>query len=91
MPQIRWSQFAIDDLLTVVSYIADENPAAAQAINDEVNTKVSNLAVHPRMGRIGRVEGTRELVIRSNYIAVYQDGEKEITILRLLHSAQMWP
>ena len=46
------------------------------------------------MGRSGRVEGTRELVIsRTPYLVVYRFEEvaDQILIVRLLHGAQRWP
>jgi toxin ParE1/3/4 len=50
---------------------------------------ISNLL---KMGRIGRVKGTRELVIsRTPFIAVYRIAGQRIEILRFLHGAQKWP
>ena len=51
------------------------------------------LLQHPKMGRAGRVKGTRELVIsRTPFIAVYRlKGTKRIEIIRLLHGSQQWP
>ena len=44
------------------------------------------------MGRPGRIEGTRELVIsRTPYIAAYRIAGDTVRILRLLHGAQQWP
>jgi plasmid stabilization system protein ParE len=44
------------------------------------------------MGRPGRVNGTRELIIqRTPYIAAYRIAGKTVRILRELHGAQMWP
>jgi plasmid stabilization system protein ParE len=44
------------------------------------------------MGRAGRVEGTRELVIsRTSYIAAYRIVGDVSRILRVLHGAQQWP
>jgi len=46
------------------------------------------------MGRLGRVAGTRELVLsRTPYIVIYEfrGPDEEIYILRLLHGAQRWP
>ncbi len=45
----------------------------------------------PKLGRSGRVEGTRELVAWGNYILVYKESETTIRILRILHAAQQWP
>ena len=43
-------------------------------------------------GRMGKVEGTRELVIPSlPYIAVYRLVRDRIEIVRIYHGAQNWP
>jgi toxin ParE1/3/4 len=50
------------------------------------------LADHPHMGRAGRVDGTRELVVaRTPYLVVYRVISTEVRIIRVLHSAQCWP
>jgi toxin ParE1/3/4 len=41
--------------------------------------------------RQGRVAGTREWVVRSNYVVVYRVDAQTITILRILHAAQQRP
>ena len=87
----EWRQAARDDLLAIVDYISDDNPAAAQALKDEIETKVSRLPVHPKLYRAGRVPGTREMVVRNNYLVIYTEDEKAISILRVLHGAQQWP
>jgi toxin ParE1/3/4 len=44
------------------------------------------------MGRKGRVNGTRELVINhTSYIAAYRIAGDDIHILRVLHSSMQWP
>jgi plasmid stabilization system protein ParE len=44
------------------------------------------------MGRPGRIEGTRELVIsRTPYIAAYRIAGDNVRVLRVLHGAQQWP
>ena len=59
---------------------------------EEIHEQVILLARHPRMGRPGRVRGTRELVInRTPYIAAYRVSGDVVTILRLLHGARRWP
>ena len=46
----------------------------------------------PEIGRPGRIDGTRELIIqRTPYIVAYRIATKSIRILRVLHGAQMWP
>ena len=80
------------DLEKVVDYIASENPGAALAIWDEIETQVERLVAYPQSGRLGRVEGTRELVVnRTPFIVGYRVNGDAILLLRVLHGAQQWP
>jgi toxin ParE1/3/4 len=91
MPEITWKAPAIADLMAIVDYISDDNPDAALALMAEVQGKVVQLRESPKRCRPGRVEGTRELVIRPNYIVVYAETAQMVTVLRVVHAAQMWP
>ena len=91
MRDLEWKPAAVADLLATVDYISDDNPAAAQTLKEEIETGVARLRNNPRLYRAGRVEGTREMVVRSNYIVVYADGTDTVTVLRVLHAAQLWP
>lgn len=91
MPNPDWSTRALGDLLAILEYIAEDNPEAAQALRDEILHKVDRLADEPKLYRRGRVAGTREMVVRPNYILVYRESPERVTVLRLLHAAQMWP
>ena len=91
MPDLEWKATAIADLLAIVDYISDDNPAAAQTLKDEIENKASKLPGHPMMYRVGRTDGTREMVVRRNYIVVYAEDPGTVTILRVLHAAQQWP
>ena len=52
----------------------------------------ATLPGRPAIGRPGRVLGTRELVIgRLPYIVPYRVREKDIEILRVLHTSRRWP
>ena len=91
MPNLEWKATAIADLLAIVGYISDDNPDAAQALKDEIEDRTSSLPDHPRMCRVGRVDGTREMVVRPNYNVVYAEDASALLILRVLHAAQQWP
>ncbi len=91
MPELEWLELARADLLAIVDYISDDNPDAAQRVKDDIEEKAEKLPEFPKMGRPGRVEGTRELVAWANYIIVYQEDAFSIRILRVLHAAQQWP
>ena len=77
--------------MAIVDYISDNNPDAAFALMDEIQGKVEQLPAHPKRCRPGRVNGTRELVVRPNYIVVYAETPTAVTVLRVLHAARMWP
>lgn len=82
---------AVADLRAIVDYISDDSPDAALALLEEIQGKVAYLPDQPKSGRFGRVKGTRELVVRPNYIVVYAEDAAAVTVLRVLHAAQMWP
>ena len=90
-PNLNWRASASADLLEIIAYIADDNPDAAQALKDEIESKTAQLPAHPKLYKPGRMKGTREMVIRPNYVVIYQDTKTEITILRVLHTARQWP
>lgn len=91
MPELLWKAAAASDLVAIVDYISDDNPEAALALMDESESKVAMLPAHPKGCRAGRVKGTREPMVRPNYIVVYRVDAEAVTILRVLHAAQAWP
>ncbi|AHC49411.1 MULTISPECIES: type II toxin-antitoxin system RelE/ParE family toxin [Achromobacter] len=91
MPAVEWSSAARADLLAIVDYISDDNPDAAQRLKDDIETKAAQLPARPALYRPGRIAGTREMVVRANYIIVYAADALAVRILRILHAAQQWP
>ena len=91
MRRLEWREDARADLLAIVDFISDDNPDAAQRLKDDIEEKASKLPEHPKLYRLGRVDGTREMVVRSNYIVVYAEDIQVVSILRVLHAAQQWP
>ena len=72
--------------------IAADNPAAAPRIIERIRIAVERLREFPALGRPGRVEGTRELVIAGTpYIVPYRVKGDSVQIITVLHSAQRWP
>jgi toxin ParE1/3/4 len=89
---LEWSVFALADRNAIFDYIEVDSPQAAITVDDCIQTSVESLMKFPEMGRPGRVEGTRELVIqRTPYIAAYLIAGNTVRILRVLHGAQQWP
>ena len=91
MPALEWREAARADLLAIVDYISDDSPTAAQQLKNEIERKVLTLTEYPHSCRLGRVPGTREMVVRSNYILIYTENTETVSILRILHAAQLWP
>lgn len=89
---IRWLPLASNNRFEQLDYIAQDNPLAAASQDEEIERQVNLLAQHPKMGRPGRVTGTRELVISGTpFVVIYRLKAQRIDIVRLLHSAQQWP
>jgi addiction module RelE/StbE family toxin len=90
--QIVWLLAALEDLRGIHGYIARDNPAAARRVIGAVRDQVKVLQAHPSMGRPGRIEGTRELVIgRYPYIVAYRQTASTLEILAVVHTSRLWP
>ncbi|MCL4456872.1 MAG: type II toxin-antitoxin system RelE/ParE family toxin [Nitrospirae bacterium] len=89
---LKWTCPAIKDLKDAGDFIALDNPAAAERMAERVREAVEYLSEYPNMGKPGRVQGTRELIISSTpFIIVYRILSPAIEILRVLHHARKWP
>lgn len=86
-----WRPAAIADRKRITQYIAKDNPRAAIEMGDMLIQNAEQLGQHPTLGRVGRVKGTRELVVHPNYILIYRIVAKVPEVLRLKHAAQKWP
>lgn len=90
--KIRWSPDAADDLSHILQHIRAENPSAALRVAQRIRESIVTLKRFPRLGRPGRLEGTRELVLSPfPFLIVYRVKEEIIEIARILHGAQRWP
>ena len=91
MIRLVWRPMAVEDRVAIMDYIAQDNPGAALELDEEIEAKTDALVSHPKLYKPGRMKGTREMVIRPNYVVVYRETPAEVTILRVLHAAQQWP
>ena len=89
---LKWSAPALEDRDTIFDYIEVDSPTAAMGVDQRIRECVERLRRFPEMGRPGRIEGTRELMIlRTPYIAAYRVADGVVTILGIIHGAQQWP
>jgi len=90
--QIRLLRIAEEDFTEIISFIADDNPTAAEEMAIKIEKNIELLAENPMLGRIPRDEDIKNLgyryIIIQNYIVFYTVEEKTILIHRILHGAR---
>ena len=91
--KIVWSPESRHDLTQLYAYIALDNPQAGQAMVERIILLVEdNLPRFPQLGPIGKVPGTRELVVPGTpYIVPYRVKAQTIEVVRVYHAARRWP
>ncbi len=76
----------------VISFISEDNPRAAKDVVFKILNSVAMLAEYPALGKPGRLEGTRELVIANTpFLIPYRVKNKTVEILRVYHNSRKWP
>jgi len=90
--RIRWTPAAAADLQQVNEYLKDHHPHYQEPTLRKMYTAIQSLKEWPHRGRVGREEGTRELLfLPLPYIAVYRVTDQSIEILRIYHGGQDRP
>lgn len=90
--QVKWLDKALLDLDDVEAYISQTNSPAAEEVVLKILRTVSLLRDQPGLGRVGRVPGTKELIIpETRYIVPYRVKGGLLQILRVYHTSRMWP
>ena len=90
--KIRWSQEAIDDLISLRAYIAAHDPSAAKRLAALIAHSVEKLAEFPSLGRAGRIPHSRELIVpNTSYVVIYHVSDETVRIDTVFHSARKWP
>jgi toxin ParE1/3/4 len=89
---IVWSPRAIGHLAHLRSYIAHDNPKAANRVATALLDAVERLAELSNLGRPGRVAGTRELVVPGTpYVIPYRVRSDRIEVIAVFYGRQKWP
>lgn len=89
--RLIWTLPARADRRGIYGHIEADNPRAAAEIDAIFDRRSAQLILHPLLGRPGRVPGTRELVVHSNYMLIYEVEGEAVLILRVMHVARRWP
>lgn len=86
------SNTARGEIARQIAYIQARNPDAARTQRARISQAVALLRDTPRLGKPGRVAGTRELVIAGTpFLLIYALGDNRLEILHLKHGRQQWP
>lgn len=88
---VVWTPEAEQDRADIWDYIAADNPGAAVRMDGLFSAAAARLATHPKMGRTGKIPGTRELVPHESYRLVYETDGSTVWVLALVHTARQWP
>lgn len=90
--QIVWSDSALERIGEFLDFIAEENPAAARHMIEDLRDRVRVLADLPRLGRPLADEvdpGLRRLAL-GNYVLLYRihEASQTVTIASVRHFRQ---
>ncbi len=90
--KLRWTDGAVEDLQAARDYLEAENPRAAWDAIKRIMSAVERLEQVPGMGRPGRVDGSRELMVTGTpFLVAYRLKGESVQILAVLHRARKWP
>lgn len=86
---IRWTPSAADDLEQIYNYLSEHEPRWARSTVLEIRDAVRSLKKFPHQGRMGREDGTRELVHhRLPFVIAYRAKDDAVEILHVLHTSR---
>jgi len=92
--EIRFTEIALEDLLRLYQFLADEDEEAARHARDAIDKAISVLADMPYVGRLidGHHPLMRELVIAfgsSGYVTLYEiEAESLLTVHAFRHQRE---
>ena len=89
---LRYLPVAVDDLVSIFDWIANDNPAKAAAFVEKLDHRIGNLETHPFLGHVPHDEklknsGYRILVIEP-YLVFYITRGKTVEIHRVIHGSR---
>lgn len=90
--KVVWSRPALANLDSAYRFISEDHPGAAARVIGRIKEAVKALQRHPEIGRPGRLEGTRELVVAGTpFIVAYIVERDAVVVFGLVHGARRWP
>lgn len=91
MVKVVWTELSVEDLREVFEYISKNSTHYARITVDRIYSRVNQIAVNPRSGRIVPEIGNdlvRELIVGNYRLIYYIVNENRVDIVRVYHSAR---
>lgn len=90
--RLSWSKRATADVAAIRDHIAAEKPRAAAVVLETLRRSAQTLPRFPSLGRPGRADGTRELVVAGTpFVIVYRLRKDCVELLAVLHASRQFP
>jgi toxin ParE1/3/4 len=91
--RVRFTETALAEIEEIYSYIAADNPAAAETVRAQIENTVALIGTLPKMGRVKYRQIVRMLPVRryAQYLVFYAIEANEVVILNVRHGARRSP
>jgi len=91
--KLRWSEEAVEDLIRIGRYIAEDDAVAARKLLGRLRGSVQRLKEYPLSGRVVPELGRSDVreVIEGSYRIVYRVEESGVVILVVFESHRLFP
>ncbi len=80
-----------ESLQAIHDHIDIDNPLAANDMWLHIDDQVSSLSDPNFPRRLGRVQGTLELVAHPSYVVILMQSSHTVTVIDVLHTARQYP
>jgi plasmid stabilization system protein ParE len=91
MGSFRFTPAAEDDLFDIWSFIALDNPLAADRLQSDLQAACQRVADKPDLGHWRRDltdKPVRFFTVRHTYLIVYDPASEPLAVIRVLHGAR---
>ncbi|MEW5851664.1 MAG: type II toxin-antitoxin system RelE/ParE family toxin [Myxococcota bacterium] len=91
--ELSLSAEALEDMEEIIVWLRNNKPQSAMATYDKIDAAMQRLKEFPELGRIGRIEGTREQVVAGTGYVIYYELRRPgfVDVLRVRHGMQGLP
>lgn len=90
--EIRLSPLAINDVQEIMTYIAEDNPTAAEEVGNTLYSKIEELARFPKMGSLlsskTHVRTDYRFLVCGRYLVFYKIEGDFISVYRILNGVR---